>query len=128
MFTHGMLVVGALVLLAAEAQPATTLTTPFVAANTGQGSSCIVTNVDSGKPVTVTVELVDGDGFTVTPIGGGCPVPPAALAPRDTCVVVVPANTGVYCQVVSSGKKVRVALSVFDTTLFQHVLQAVGTK
>lgn len=128
MFTRGMLIVGALALLAADAQGATTLTTPFVAANTGQGSSCIVTNIDSGKPIAVTVELVDVDGLTVTPLVSNCSVPPATLAPRDTCTVVVPADTGVYCQVVSSGKKVRVALSLFDTSLFQHVLQAVGTK
>ncbi len=128
MFTHRMVVVGALVLLVAKVQAATTLTTPFVGASTGQGSSCIVTNIDSDKPIAVTVELVDGDGVIVTPLGTGCPVPPATLAPRDTCTVVVPPSTGVYCQVVSSSKKVRVALSVFDTTFFRHLLQAVGTK
>jgi hypothetical protein len=119
---------GALVLIVAEAQGATTLTTPFVVASTGQGSSCLVTNVDGSKPVAVTVELVNVDGVTVAPVANGCPVPPATLAPRDTCQVLVPAATGVYCQLVSSGRKVRMALSVFDTTLFQHVLQAVGTK
>ena len=128
MIMRGMLVVGALVLLAAAVQGATTLTTPFVVASGGQGSSCFVTNVDSSKPIAVTVELVNVDGFTVTPLSNGCPVPPATLAPRDTCQVVVPAETAVYCQLVSSGRKVRVALSLFDTTLFQHVLQAVGTK
>jgi hypothetical protein len=122
-----MLAVGALVLLAGEAQ-GVTLTTPFVGAGTGQGSNCLVTNIDGSKPTAVTVELVDINGLTVTPVGSGCPVPPATLAPRDTCTTVVPASTGVYCQVVSSSRKVRVALSLFDTTAFQHVLQAVGTK
>jgi hypothetical protein len=122
-----MLTVGALVLLAGEAQGAT-LTTPFVGATAGQGSSCLVTNIDSGKPIAVTVELVDVGGLTVTPVASNCPVPPATLAPRVTCNTVVPPSTGVYCQVVSSSRKVRVALSLFDTTLFQHTLQAVGTK
>jgi hypothetical protein len=128
MFTRGMLIVGALVLLAAAAQGATTLTTPLVAASAGQGSSCFVTNIDSSKSIAVTVELVNVDGFTVTPVANGCPVPPATLAPRSTCQVVVPAETAVYCQLVSSGRKVRMALSLFDTGLFQHVLQAVATK
>lgn len=127
MLTRGMLMVGALVLLAGEGQGAT-LTTPFVAASAGQGSSCLVTNIDSSKPITVTVDVVDVAGVTVTPVASSCPVPPATLAPGVTCNTVVPPSTGVYCQVVSSSRKVRVALSLFDTTLFQHVLQAAGTK
>ena len=126
MLTRKMLV-GALALLAAEARGAT-LTTPFVAANTGQGLSCIVTNVDGAKPVTVTVELVAVNGLTVTPLSSNCPVPPATLAPKLTCTAVVPSATGVYCQVVASTRKVRVALSLFETTAFNHVLQAAGTK
>jgi hypothetical protein len=127
MLTRGMLIVGALVFLAAEAQGATTLTTPFVLANVGQRAACIVTNIDSGKPITVTLELVDVQGVTVPPEFNTCPVPPATLAPRVTCAGGPPVNTAVYCQVVSSSKKVRVAVSVVAADS-AHVLEVVGTK
>ena len=121
----------ALVVLGAHGAHAVTWTTPFVEANAGQRPSCQVTNIGS-QPITVNVELVDVAGVTVPPVASGsdevCPVSPFTLAPRDTCSVLVPDDTGTYCQVVSSRDKVRVALTLFDKNDFRNVLEVAGTK
>jgi hypothetical protein len=66
------------------------------------------------------------DGTTLV-ANSSCPIPPATLAPRTTCESVAPGDTGMYCQVVSSSKKVRVGASVFDAQS-RLKFEAAGTK
>src|SRR5262249_55640110 len=68
----------------APAHGEVTLTTPFVEANGGDLTTCVVTNIDSSKAITVTVELIDVDGSTIDAVNGG-PIPPATLAARAGC-------------------------------------------
>jgi len=122
---RGILTAAAFVVLTARAHGDVTLTTPFVVANGGDSTTCIVTNIDPAKAITVTVELIAVDGSTIT-ASSSCPIPPATLAPRTTCESVA-GDTSMYCQVVSSSKKVRVGASVFDAQSRQKV-EAAGTK
>jgi hypothetical protein len=112
---------------AGDVGAATLFSTPQVPANNGQLPYCLVTNVDT-KPITVTMELVDFFGDTITPDFDGCPVPPATLAPRETCQVAASPNSQMSCRVTSSSKKIRAALNLFNGTTSTLEVQAPATR
>lgn len=125
--TRGIAAAAAALFLSASPVGAVTLTTPYLLPNGSQILRCFVTNTGA-KPITVGVELVGPDGQSVTSSGYNCPVPPATLAPRATCTVVVPSGQSVYCVVSSKSKSVRGSLALYNSDGVEFVSQAPATK
>ena len=90
---------------------AVTLTTPVISTNSHQ-PACTITNIGT-KPITVTAELVNGAGNTVTPVSASCPTAPGTLAPRVTCYVAANVGQDAYCIITTSSAKVRAGIALF---------------
>jgi hypothetical protein len=77
--------------------------------------SCRVTNTGT-TPVTAEVTLRDSIGQALTPLFTNCDQP---IEPQKTCSVTVALFSQAYCSILSSGSKVRAAISVSaqDTSL-----------
>ena len=92
------------------AQAANTfLVTPVVFIGTSQSLDCVVTNFDT-TPAVISVGLFNAFGQSIIPDINDCNS--SSLASGHTCSVIT--SGAALCRVVSSTKKVHVAVEVFD--------------